>query len=286
MPQRKKCATLQTKSKRDPLGKAMIPDQHRKNMIVTIILLTTAVAAALLMGYISGGWAIGALAYVAGSLAPYALLLGLHHKTCANRLGGFSVRETAWSFVGIAIAGPLLYFNLLFFPPDAQGAIAMLMVSIPQFMGIAAISLISLFWYYLQSRKTDSASGNGMAVLSNPILSLLNKSALAAFSIYMLVSALQHSDAKTIDTAKEVDFFINQYCGIHGVPPTSGQLHMRFPGLTTEAGWFFFTDDVTWLKVQYPVKWSNSRALGKSKTSEFTATTYSYILEYHCGDAR
>lgn len=187
--------------------------------------------------------------------------------------------------MGIAIAGPLLYFDIRFLNPDAQGAIAMLMVPILQLVAIAVISVISLVWHHLRNRITSPDSSNDKTAHVNPILSLLNKSALAALTLYLVISLLQHSDAKTIDTAKEVDYFINQYCEAHGALPTSGQLHVRFPGLTTGAGWFFFTDDVAWLKMQYPVKWRNSRALGKSQASEFTATTYSYIIEYHCGDS-
>lgn len=252
----------------------MTPDRARQNTIVVFITLVTAVAAALLMGYDAGRWIKGALGYVAWSLMPYALMLGLHLATRANRMGALSDRETAWSYAGIAIAGPLLYFDIRFVHPDAQGAIAMLMVPILQCVGIGLISVISVLWHRFRNSKT------------NRVLSVLNKAALAAFFIYLLVSALQHSDAKTIDTAKEVDFFINRYCEARGVLPTSGQLHARFPGLTTDAGWFFFTDDATWLKMQYPVRWSNSRALGRPQTSEFTATTYSYVVEYRCGGSR
>jgi hypothetical protein len=264
----------------------MNPDCHRQNVVVAVVILTAAGAVALFIVYASGAWTTGVLGYIAWSLTPYAILLGLHYVTCENRLGDFSVREAAWSLIGIALAGPFLYFDIIVLHPDAQGAIAILMVPILQCAGILVISGIALSYYYLQERRTDPVSVNGETVLANPILSLLNRSALVIFSLYVLISVLQYSDAKTIDTAKEVDFFINQYCAAHGMLPTSSRLHERFPGLTTDAGWFIFTDDVTWLKLQYPVKWSNSRALGKSQTSEFTATTYSYIIEYRCGGSR
>lgn len=255
-------------------------------MLVKVVILAAAVAAALFIVYVSGGWATGVLGYIAWSLTPYALILGLHHATWRSLLGAFSVQEATWSFVSIAIAGPFLYFDIMFLHPDAQGAIAMLMVPILQCVGIVVIASIALSWYYLRNSKMDPAFTNGQRVLANPILSLLNKSALVIGFLYLLISALQYSDTKTIDTAKEADFYITQYCAVHGALPTSVQLHERFPGLTTDAGWFLFTDDVTWMKMQYPVKWSNSRALGKAQISEFTATTYSYILEYRCGAPR
>lgn len=250
------------------------------------MILAAAVAAALFIVYVSGGWTIGVLGYLAWSLTPYALLLGLHYAICAKRLDAFFVREVAWSFAGLALAGPFLYFDIIILHPDAQSAIALLMVPILQCAGIVVISCIVLSWCSFQTRKTDSFVLKGQTVLTSPIMSWLNKSALVIFSLYLLISVLQYSDAKTIDTAKEIDFFITQHCAAHNALPTAAKLHERFPSLTTDAGWFFFTDDVTWLKMQYPVKWSNSRALGKAQRSEFTATTYSYILEYHCGGAR
>ncbi|HEX4974344.1 MAG TPA: hypothetical protein VFV48_00515, partial [Pseudomonadales bacterium] len=228
---------------------------------------------ALLVGYDAGSWIKDVLGYVAWALVPYVLMLGLLLATRTNRIGALSDRETAWSCVVIAVAGPLLYFDARFVRPDAQGAI-MLMAPILQCVGIGLVSAICLFLRRFNYNK------------SNRVLSFLNKSALAASFVYLLVSVLQHADEKTIDTAKEIDHFINRHCEARGVLPTSGQIHKRFPGLTTDAGWFFFTDDATWLKMQYPVRWSNSRALGKPQTSEFTATTYSYIVEYRCGGSR
>ena len=255
-------------------------------MVVVVVILAAAVAAASFIVHVSGGWTMDLLCYLAWSQIPYVLLLGLQQAAYANRLAAFSVREAAWSFVGLALVGPFLYFDIIVLHPDAQGAIALLMVPILQCVGIVVISCIVLSWYSFQTRKTDSFVLKGQTVLTSPIMSWLNKSALAIFSLYLPISVLQYSDARTIDTAKEVDFFITQHCAAHNALPTAAKLHVRFPGLTTDAGWFFFTDDVTWLKMQYPVKWSNRRALGNAQISEFTATTYSYILEYRCGVPR
>lgn len=254
----------------------MPPNHYRQKPIVIVAILAAAVATVLLMGYDSNGWIMGAVGYVLWVLMPYALLLGIHFATCTNRLDALSTQAATWSFIAIAFLGPLLYVDIRFLKSDAQGAIAMLMAPIVQCAGIVVVSVISLLWYRLQKRNT------------NPVLSFLNKSAVAAFTIYLLISALQYSDAKTIDIAKEIDFFINQYCEAHGILPTSSQLHARFPGLNRGNGWFFYTytANPNWLKMQYPVKWRNSRALGEPQTSEFTATTYSYTIEYHCGGSR
>lgn len=252
----------------------MTADRWQQNTVAVFITLTTAVAAALLMGYDTAGWVKGALGYVAWALVPYVLVLGLLLAIRANRLGALSGKEATWSYAIVAAAGPLLYFDIRFMHPDAQGAIAMLMAPILQCAGIGLFSAIALFWHRLQHNKP------------NRMLLLLNKSVMAAFLIYLVVSALQYSDAKTIDAAKEADFFIQKYCEAHGVLPSVSKLHTRFSGLITDAGWFFYTDNATWLKMQYPVSWRNSHAPGKPQISEFTATVYSYIVEYRCGVSR
>lgn len=254
----------------------MTTNHYRQKPIVIVAILAAAIAAVLLMGYDSNGWIRGTLGYVLWVLMPYAILLVLHFAICTNRLDALSAQEAIWSFIVIAFLGPLLYVDIRFLNPDAQGAMTMLIVPIVQCAGIVVILAISLLWYRLQKSNT------------NPVLSFLNKSAVAAFTIYLLISALQHTDAKTIDTAREIDFFINQYCEAHGTLPTRDQLQARFPGLNRNNGWFFYAynENPNWLKMQYPVKWSNKHALGEPKTSEFTATTYSYTVEYHCGSSR
>ena len=107
---------------------------------------------------------------------------------------------------------------------------------------------------------------------------------IALFNI--LISILQYKDQNSIDTAKEVDFYITQYCEANSRLPTSARLHERFPDLSTDIGWFYFTDDKTWLKLQYPVRWRNGDAIGTPNISEFTATVYSYSINYHCGNAK
>lgn len=98
----------------------------------------------------------------------------------------------------------------------------------------------------------------------------------------LAIVALQRSDVPTIGMAKEVDAFIVQYCESNRKLPTSDVLQTRFQNLTRERGWFFFTDDTTYLKMQYPVKWWNDTAIGERRISEFTATPYAYVVEYRC----
>jgi len=98
----------------------------------------------------------------------------------------------------------------------------------------------------------------------------------------ILVLALQSSDSKTIETAKEVNAFIAQYCVEHDSLPTSSVLQVRFPSLNRESGWYFYTDNMTYLRMQYPMKWWNKSAIGKRRLSEFTATVYAYSVDYQC----
>jgi len=100
--------------------------------------------------------------------------------------------------------------------------------------------------------------------------------------LYALIPALQHSDANTIKTAKEVDAFIRQYCQTNGKLPIKSVLQSQFPNLKTDAGWFFFTDDKKYLRMQYPMKWQNADAIGERNLSEFTGTVYAYTVDYQC----
>ena len=109
--------------------------------------------------------------------------------------------------------------------------------------------------------------------------------ALAAL-LYGVISWLQNADSATIRTAKDVGGFIDQYCAKNGSLPAAAVLRQRFPDLNRDSGWFFYTNDKTFLIVQYPVRWSNKDAIGRQKRSEFTATVYAYTVDYHCGKER
>jgi len=267
-------------------------------LLSLIALLFGAVCSTALMVFDGGGMIQGAPGYAAWAFLPYAVLLMIFFVSGWSRIHPPVQRAQRWAIIVVALVGPLLYFDTRFIHVDAQGALAMLTVPVIQ-MGLGLFaSVASLVWQWrinraiVLSRQTGRENTLNTSVpasvsqLIPPLLSILKKILIASFIIYTLISILQISDSQTIDTAKEVDFFITQYCKANKQLPTTTKLRERFPGLSTDNGWFYFTDDKTWLKVQYPVKWRNSNAIGVPKTSEFTATIYSYNLEYSCENVK
>lgn len=275
-----------------------MPHPSLTKWLSLIALFLGAVCSSALMAFDGGGWIQGALGYVAWALMPYGVLLVIYFASGLPRIHPPIQRALTWAIIIVALVGPLLYFDTLFIHVDAQGAIAMLIFPVIQTgLGLFAI-VVSLVWQWRISRaivlsrqagRENALSASVPAIVSRfkkPILSILKSVFIVSFVIYTLISILQILDSKTIDTAKEVDFFITRYCEANSRLPTSAKLRVRFPDLSTDKGWFYFTDDKTWLKVQYPVKWRNSNAIGIPKTSEFTATIYSYNLEYRCENAK
>ena len=104
--------------------------------------------------------------------------------------------------------------------------------------------------------------------------------------LYAAILFLQKSDSSTINLAKKVDAFVIRHCENTTRVPSMRALAARFPNLPRAAGWLFFTDARKYLKMQYPVKWWNRDAIGVRKISEFTATPYAYVVEYHCGKSK
>jgi len=125
-----------------------------------------------------------------------------------------------------------------------------------------------------------------VANFRKPLGIALVSAAFIAALAYGAISALQRADAATIATARQVDAFIIEYCKSKNSLPISNVLQSRFPGLNRESRWFFYTDDKTYLIVQYPVRWSNKDAIGRQKTSEFTGTVYAYTIDYRCNKGR
>jgi len=72
----------------------------------------------------------------------------------------------------------------------------------------------------------------------------------------------------------------------NNLPLNQRSRNERFPVLSTNISWYYFSKDHTWLKLQYPVRWRNSDAIGKPAISEFTATVYAYSIEYRRGDIK
>lgn len=164
----------------------------------------------------------------------------------------------------------------------------MLMVPATQ-VGAVLIVIIAVLLFEWRRKRTATKTTQqavGMIRLKKLIKFILPISVFGVTIFYILIPALQYKDRKMIDTAKEVDFYITRYCETNNRLPTSARLHERFPELSTNIGWFYFTDDQTWLKVQYPVRWRNRDAIGRPRISEFTATVYAYSIEYHCGNTK
>jgi hypothetical protein len=251
-------------------------------------LLFGATCSSALMTYDGGSLKRELLDHVPWALMPYALLLVVWFASGLFRMHPSVRRALTWGVIVIALAGPLLYLDALFIHVDAQGALAMLIVPVMQAGGALFVIIAALLWQWRIKRPATKPTQQtvSMSRFQRLIKFILATSMIGATLCYSLISTLQYQDRKTIDTAKEVDFYITQYCGANGRLPTSTRLHERFPDLSANIGWFYFTDDKTWLKVQYPVRWRNSDAIGTPEISEFTATTYTYSINYRCGNSK
>ena len=259
-------------------------------------LVLGALCSSALMAFVSGGWKPGALKYVAWALMPYAVLALI--LLCARffRIDRSVQLLSVWASILIALGGPLLYFDAMFVHVDAQGALVVLMVPVIQTaLGMAA-AVVGILWQWRISRsaaKPAQQTESKVTLLSTvlqPVTgwkkSLRNvfvSSIIVVALLYALISILQSADSATIKIAREVDAFIIQYCAKNKSLPASGVLRGQFPDLNRDTGWFFHTNDKTYLIVQYPMRWSNKDAIGKRKISEFTATVYAYTVDYHCG---
>lgn len=250
-------------------------------------LLFGAVCSSALMTFDGGRWNQNFLSYVPWALMPYALLLVVLWAFRSLRMHPSAQRVLTWSVIVVALAGPLLYIDALFIHVDAQGGLVMLMVPVTQVGAVlvAVIAVLILQWRDKQTAKASEETA-GMIRLKRFIKFILATSVAGIALFYFLISTLRYMDRESIDTAKEVDFYITEYCEANGRLPTSARLRERFPDLSTNIGWFYFTDDSTWLKLQYPVRWRNGDAIGTPNNSEFTATVYSYSISYLCGNAK
>jgi hypothetical protein len=90
-------------------------------------------------------------------------------------------------------------------------------------------------------------------------------------------------DSRTIEKAKEVVLRVDQFCLERGRLPETDEFAALFPGLTASVDWFYWpTPDRAEVRIQYPMSSHHRGAPGTSKTSEFTATTYAYIMSVKC----
>jgi len=262
-------------------------------LLTLIIWALGALCSSGLMVFVGGGWKQGVLGYVAWALIPYLTIAVI--QLCARffHLSRPVNLLLIWAALVISTIGPLLYLDALFVHVDAQGALAILMIPVIQILLTLLATLMAVYWHWRLRRHTRKPADirNVSPLFSIPrIMTSLNKpqgillaAAMIIFVlVYALISLLQSADLKTIAIARDVDTFILQYCNNNKVLPVSGVLQKQFPNLNRESGWFFYTDDKTYLKVQYPMRWWNKQAIGEPRISEFTATAYAYIVDYKC----
>ena len=262
-------------------------------------LLLGALCSSLLIVFDNGGFKQSLLGYVPWALMPYAVqaiaYIGLHLSRAHRRV---QVLLT-WATIVVALGGPLLYIDAMFIHVDAQGALAILMVPLIQTALSLFAVIVAVLWQWHISRSAakttrqpddkDSPRGSalrGLRKLKRLIRTMLVSTIAIGALLYSLISMLQGSDSGAIEIAKEVDEFISRYCENNNSLPTSGLLKAQFPNLTTGSGWFFFTNDKMYLKMQYPMQWWNKNAIGEPKIFEFTATPYAYGVDYHCSKGK
>jgi hypothetical protein len=263
--------------------------------LVASALLLGALSSSWLMAFVVGGWKRGTLGYLAWTLMPYAVLLVACIGLCRRGIHPPVRLLLVWAIVLASVGGPLLYIDAMFVHVDAQGALAVLMVPpLQTAIGLLAV-VAALVWQWRIGRSAAMSAGptqgneaphgsarQGGRQLKRLLRAMLISVIVMATLSYVLISMLQRSDAKTIETAREVDRFVDQYCRHNNSLPTSGVLKARFPHLTADSGWFFFTDDKNYLRMQYPMQWWNRDAPGEPRISEFTATPYAYGIDYKC----
>jgi hypothetical protein len=117
------------------------------------------------------------------------------------------------------------------------------------------------------------------------VLSLISVT-VAALTVTItttLFAVIYVRDSRTIEKAKEVVLRVDQFCLERGRLPEKDEFDALFPGLTASADWFYWpTPDRAEVRIQYPMSSHHRGAPGTSKTSEFTATTYAYIMSVKC----
>ncbi|MCF8199750.1 MAG: hypothetical protein K9J42_13355 [Sulfuritalea sp.] len=262
--------------------------------MAAIAVVSGALSTSWLMAFVGGGWKQGVFGYVAWALMPYAVVTAM--LVCARifQLARGVHLLCHWASIVVALGGPVLYIDAMFVHVDAQGALVVLMIPVMQAAAGIGAALVAGLWQWRihrrNRRSTPKADGSTPTHVPAPSMGGMKRvfgtALVLAFAIcvllYALISMLQQADSATIKIAKDVDAFIIQYCEASDQLPTSTTLSNRFPALSRDSGWFFYTDDKTFLIVQYPMRWWNKDAIGRQKISEFTATVYAYTVGYHC----
>ena len=275
---------------------------HRPRLtkwLTLIALLFGAIFSSALMAFVGGGWNKGVLGYVAWALMPYAAMAILHIGLHLFRVHQRVQLYLTCAIMVVALGGPLLYVDAMFVHVDAQGALVVLMVPIIQTALALSASVLAALWERCIRRSAAKHTHLPDIKTSPPVAgrtvpprfirltrTMLVSAIVIGGLLYFLISMLQNSDSAAISSARQVDTFIVGYCENNQKLPTLRVLQAQFANLNGETGWFFFTDDKTYLRMQYPIKWWNRNAIGERRISAFTATPYAYVVEYRCKKAK
>jgi hypothetical protein len=107
-----------------------------------------------------------------------------------------------------------------------------------------------------------------------------------AFAASGALTAIRLRDEWSIEIATEAIRQINTFCTTNGRLPDARQLEQRFPGLSTDTGWFYrLLSDGRSATLQYPMAAIRFNAPGTRKVSESTGTTYAYETRVSCAAA-
>lgn len=99
---------------------------------MTAMLGGSAIASAACIVFASGGWTKVEFSYVPWTLMPYLVLVAAYMGTLFSGIQNPARALLVWATVVVALTGPLLYADALFWHVDAQGALAILMVPVIQ----------------------------------------------------------------------------------------------------------------------------------------------------------
>jgi hypothetical protein len=101
----------------------------------------------------------------------------------------------------------------------------------------------------------------------------------------LLPAAFLHErDMQTAETARVVTAQISSFCADNHRPPDKREFASMFPDIPLGTEWYYWpAADGRQVSIQYQVAFPwHQRFPGKPKTSEFTATTYAYVISIAC----
>lgn len=110
---------------------------------------------------------------------------------------------------------------------------------------------------------------------------------LGAVAAVLLVATIYVRDSMTIEKARAVAQRVDQFCAERGRLPEKDEFSALFPDLVASGDWFYWPSrNQAEVQIQYPMASRRAGAPGTPKTSEFTATTYAYVMRVSCPPSR